>query len=186
VNHWDLKLIAIFFFSVNASAKTICHPLPHFWQNQFIIGYGSLMDESSKKKTSSAASKNNPIFLKGFQRIWNVHYKNKTYLGIKAHPEHLLSAVFFKLPFYEIHSFDQREQSYCRISIPTKNILSIPSSKPLPNGQFWVYVPKKTYQSFNHPIPDYYVNLYLMACKKIANQHKLAKYYQSCLEDLPK
>jgi hypothetical protein len=182
------KCIAIFLFSSNLYAKNICHPFIHFWENQFIIGYGSLLNESSKKKTSLDVGPNRPIFLKNHQRVWNIHIHNKTYLGIKANQSHQLSAVFFPLPFHQVHRFDQREKFYCRISIATKDISPISNNKLLPKGQFWVYVPKipsKSDINLNH-IPAYYLKLYLEGCKKIAQDHRRPKYYQSCVEDLPK
>ena len=51
-----------------------------------MIGYGSLMESSSKRMTDPDAGMNQPVFVTGFQRGWNLHgtFYN-TYLGV--HPE---------------------------------------------------------------------------------------------------
>lgn len=182
----NTKFNAIFLLTFNVSAQNPCHPLPNFWKNQFIIGYGSLMNEASKQETSVTVGQNEAIFLKNYQREWNVALHDRTYLGVKAHPKHQFSAVFFKLPLNQIELFDKREQNYCRVAVSTKDIISIPATKKLPQGQFWLYLPQKPTQGDRSTIPDYYLRLYLHGCKKIAKELKLSIYYQSCLRDLPK
>ncbi|MDX1794958.1 hypothetical protein SFC82_15035 [Legionella pneumophila] len=47
-----------------------CRPNINPTLPQFIIGYGSLMQEESKKEDSSMVGENFPIYVSGFQRGW--------------------------------------------------------------------------------------------------------------------
>lgn len=50
-----------------------CHPDFDDNKSQYIIGYGSLIDEVSKRNTDDTASTNYPIILSGYQRSWSVY-----------------------------------------------------------------------------------------------------------------
>ena len=61
-----------------------CHPPLDPSKRQYIVGYGSLMQSSSKRMTEPNAGSNLPILVTGFQRAWNTHgVYPTTYLGVR-------------------------------------------------------------------------------------------------------
>lgn len=47
-----------------------CHPEPDSAAPQYVIGYGSLMQEESRKRTSPNAGLAEPVEVAGFRRGW--------------------------------------------------------------------------------------------------------------------
>ncbi|MFT4058390.1 MAG: hypothetical protein QM652_02465 [Legionella sp.] len=47
-----------------------CHPEINPNLPQYIVGYGSLIDETSKRRTDPSAEDNVSILIKGYKRIW--------------------------------------------------------------------------------------------------------------------
>ena len=78
-------------------AKTPCHPLPLFWKAQYIVGYGSLLNEASKQQTCPRVGKNVPIFLTGYARRWNAEVHSNRYLGVSPSMHEKISAVYFQV-----------------------------------------------------------------------------------------
>ena len=77
-----IKFLFIFYllispFLVHASH---CHPLINKFKKKYIIGYGSLISESSKKNTYLNTGVNIPVEVSGYKRSFCVqNYFNKTY-----------------------------------------------------------------------------------------------------------
>ena len=68
-------LLLLLLFSSNLAIADSCHPAPDKFQKQFIIGYGSFMDEASKRRTAPNAGENIPVKVKGFERAWLMRAK---------------------------------------------------------------------------------------------------------------
>jgi hypothetical protein len=68
------------------SLGSTCHPQTNTQLPQYIVGYDSLIDEQSKRKTDLTAEESFPISVKGYQRRWGVHGNlpglNATFLSI--------------------------------------------------------------------------------------------------------
>src|ERR1700733_8259335 len=84
------KTIIVFSALLSCSAQSFntkyndCHPQINESLNQYIVGYGSLIQTQSKKKTYPETGENVPVIVYGFERNWNTRgFKNQTtYLGI--------------------------------------------------------------------------------------------------------
>ena len=81
------KLGLIFLLSLHHfSCAAVCHPKIDLTLPQYIIGYGSLIDEQSKRRTDPTAQESFPALIKGYKRSWSVHGNlpglNATFLSI--------------------------------------------------------------------------------------------------------
>lgn len=67
-----MSLLLIVAPQIKAASDT-CHPQINPRLPQYIVGYGSLIDEQSKKTTDPKAYENIPVLIKGFKRSWCAH-----------------------------------------------------------------------------------------------------------------
>ena len=67
-----------------------CRPPVDTSSAQYIIGYGSLMEEKSKNEDAKNVGANFPIYITGFERGWVEHGTDPrfgtTYLGVELPP----------------------------------------------------------------------------------------------------
>lgn len=190
------KLISSFFlffssypaFSTGMPEDSQCHPKFHADKQQFIIGYGSLMNKSSKQETYSHAGKSLPIIVKGFRRGWFASGPNVpfsiTYLGAEVDAKSAFNAIMFALPNPRaLQKYDNREDTYCRIKVPSESIVSL-SNKNIPIGEYWIYVtPKQKHKlpSKQYPLIQSYVDLFLSGCFEIQEKYHLPNFAQECI-----
>lgn len=164
-----------------------CRPIANLQLSQFIIGYGSLMQEESKREDSAEAGDNYPIYLSGFQRGWiepgtDIGFST-TYLGVIKDAKAKINAVYFKLNDPKaIASYDKREDSYCRVKVLPEQIQPL-GTNTLPDGQYWIYVSnsqahKPTEQK---PIVQSYVDIFLSGCFQLEEKFHLQDFAQDCL-----
>ena len=174
-----------------ASFALDCHPKIDETQKQFIVGYGSLILESSKYSTCRNIVGNKPIWLKGYQRGWFAHGlwhngKPTTFLGLKhdltAEP---VNAVYFQVKeLKQLFLFDAREKWYCRELVSSKQ-LKVRSGKKAPAGQYWVYVQKPKHfgtPDAHHPIYPEYVGIFVLGCYQIEKQYHIPGFALQCLQ----
>ncbi len=108
-------------------AHSSCHPPINKNYSQYIVGYGSLIDEISKQSTDKTTSEGIPVLLKGYQRGWFVHGNlpgfNATFLSIQENPHSSLNGVIYRLinP-NSIDKYDKRERVYCRKELDISQI----------------------------------------------------------------
>jgi hypothetical protein len=95
---------------------------------QYIIGYGSLLNSASKNRTYPNTSENIPIRVRGYNRIWNCKGVSSTlsttFLGVKSSPDGSFNGAMFSLDSGSkgLRKFDERESFYCRKEVPKSNI----------------------------------------------------------------
>jgi len=167
--------------------KTSCHPTPNLNKPQYIIGYGSLMNELSKRRTTQNVSNNLPVRLSGYQRIWNATANilglSTTYLNVIPAQDSQINAVIYRLfDQYDILRTDKRERSYCRKKVHFDQIEMLDHSE-LEKGEIWIYIkdmnihlPSKTY-----PIIQSYVDTFLSGCFQIEEKFRLNGFTEECV-----
>lgn len=123
------KVGLIFILASQPSFAVICHPKIDPLLPQFVLGYGSLIDEQSKKRTDPAAKKSIPVLVKGYKRSWSVHGNlpglNATFLSISADQHSSFNGVIYRLGNpRNIHQYDKRETTYCRKELRPNELAS--------------------------------------------------------------
>ena len=164
-----------------------CHPVIDVTQAQYIVGYGSLMQEKSKRSTTPNVGNNQPIRVSGYERAWRIHgptFSPTTYLGSAPNPQGRFNAVIYSVPSSEeINATDKREGRYCRALVTPDQIETF-NLDDLPAGQRWIYVvppnrvnmPNKSF-----PIVQSYVDIFLGGCLDIGEAHGLADFALECI-----
>jgi hypothetical protein len=166
-----------------------CHPLPDAGQPQYIIGYGSLMQDESRKRTSPQAGSAHPIELSGYRRGWFARGDpvgfSTTYLGVLPDAQSHLNAVIYRVETSELATTDRREASYCRWNVPFLSITALekPPSEVL-SGQAWIYVNSAqdiATPSARFPIVQSYVDIFVSGCLEQEQRFGLEGFAQQCL-----
>jgi len=133
-----------------------------------VFGYGSLISRQSRLKTGDS-KKAVPSVLSGFRREWNVASKKSkiSFLGIVKDESSECNGVVIEIPDGELVKFDMRERGYDRIELDRKYIKAL-SGFNLPEGNIWVYVPKKINPPTKEfPIRQSYVDVIISGCLDI-------------------
>ena len=179
------KLILFNFIFISLSlAQNNCHPDINSEKNNYIIGYGSLMQKSSREKTTPEIKSIYPITIAGYQRIWGVADKKNgiSYLAITKNKNSKLNAAYYKVSPQQILKTDDRELFYCREKINSRNINSL-SAKSLDNGDYWAYVIPKSkiiLPSSENPLVQSYVDIFLDGCFQIEYESNITGFAQDC------
>ncbi len=70
--------------------KQACHPAIDPLKPQYTVGYGSLMEDSSRRRTAHNTGEALPVLVSGFERSFNARGSeigfSTTYLGVTVDP----------------------------------------------------------------------------------------------------
>lgn len=172
--------------SAQAAADT-CHPDLDVTKAQYIVGYGSLMQETSKRQTTPNAGNNQPIRVSGFQRAWILNgppFSPTTYLGAVPNSGGRFNAVIYSVPStQEISATDVREGRYCRAPVSPAQIEMF-NLDDAPIGQIWIYtVPPHRVDEPDrgYPIVQSYVDIFLGGCLDVGEVHGIADFALECI-----
>lgn len=183
---WIPALALCFGQAVKAEADA-CHPEMDGNKAQYIVGYGSLMQEKSKRQTTPSAGDNRPILLSGFERAWVMRgpgFSPTTYLGAVPNASGRFNAVLYSVPgTREIHATDAREGSYCRAPVMPAQIEMF-NLDDAPVGQVWIYVvpPSRVERpDAGFPIVQSYVDVFLGGCLDVGETHGVADFALECV-----
>lgn len=175
-----------------ASAEDKCHPVVDESRPQFIVGYGSLMEEASKRRSAPNSGFNHPVHVTGFQRAWNTRGNDigfsTTYLGVDTprptelerrvadssqEPE-MVAAIYQNLDPKGMATVDDREKFYCRYPVALEQVRLLDGWQ-LPEGaQIWIYALRPEDEghapSERWPIVQSYVDIFLTGCLNLAER----------------
>jgi hypothetical protein len=117
----------------------------------FIFGYGSLINSSSRNATTASPILAIPVRVSadfGWIRTWNFRSQSGfTALGLRKsnEGEHAMTinGVLYPVEGTDMARFDEREIGYRRLEVPPTQIEAV-GWQPLPaSGRFWLYVPEE-------------------------------------------
>lgn len=166
-----------------------CRPLPDADRPQYIIGYGSLMQDESRKRTTPQSGPAHPVEVVGYRRGWfakgDPQGFSTTFLGALPEPRGLVNAVIYRVEPGELAETDRRESSYCRENVPLSAIKTLEIGPfQIPAGQVWIYVnglQTIATPSTRYPIVQSYVDIFLSGCLEQERRFAVKGFAQSCL-----
>lgn len=168
-------------------AADSCHPRLDPEQDQYVVGYGSFMQERSKRRTAPSAGPNRPALVRGFQRGWfqrGSTFSQTTYLAAIPVAGATMNAVVYRLNAAdEMYANDVREAGYCRLPVDASQI-EVLDMDPSPRGQIWVYAlsaERATPPDANFPIVQSYVDIFLGGCQEVAEANGLMDFPARCV-----
>lgn len=168
----NLALIMSFFCLANHTLADTCHPTINTSQNNYIIGYGSLINNASRAQTNPDVTVLLPVKVSGFTRDWSAASDTYKIIFLGASPcDRQEKNCFLNGLAYltnSIDATDKRENSYCRHEVPFNNITPYKKEDQLDkNAHYWMYLTKPSYKSHpnaSHPLIQSYVDLFIGGC----------------------
>ena len=152
--------------------------------NNFVIGYGSLMNKASRRITVPSATKSAPILVKNFERIWASRgtKSHATYLLAVLNHGYVMNAIYYKSSSKGIAATDLREASYRRVEVPRGDITPL-GIKVLPKGDYWMYV--KDFKDAQlptrkFPILQSYADVFMTGCLQTQAEFGLTEFGKLC------
>ena len=166
-----------------------CHPNFAADKPQFIVGYGSLMQDESRKRTSPQAGPAHPVEISGFRRGWFAAGSSTgvttTFLGVVADPAAHLNAVVYRVQQAEVLATDGREAGYCRRPVAPSQIKLLDPSTVVPQDrQAWIYVntaASTALPTHDKPIVQSYVDIFVSGCLEQEERFGLADFSRQCV-----
>lgn len=165
-------------------SQAICHPEVSSKKKQYVIGYGSLINERSKRATVANVSDNMPVEIRGFRRGWYHVAYDQVFLGAVRDPKYGFNAVVFSLDdSKQIKEFDVRKKNYCRKLVPQSKIKSL--GKEQINGDVWIYV--SSHPKYLNDLDDNdfaeasYIYTFLLGCLDVEQENGNKDYLNECL-----
>ncbi|HAU0125574.1 TPA: gamma-glutamylcyclotransferase [Legionella pneumophila] len=182
-----LSLLLIVTPQIKAASDT-CYPPINPRLPQYIAGYGSLIDEQSKKTTDPKAYENIPVLIKGFKRSWGAHGNlpgfNATFLSLNENERGTFNGIIYRVSDpKEINSYDKRETVYCRKKLSTEQIKIYTNNIP-EKIQVWIYYPKSIQDdqpSPEFPITQSYVDIFIRGCIKVEEKFNIRDFAKECI-----
>ena len=181
-----ILFFSIFLFSTKNYASE-CNQIPKKGSKNFIIGYGSLMEKSSRIRTNEEAINVKPLIINNFQREWGQRSSryNITFLTISRKLGSTVNAVYYPLNIQSIKKLDRREKGYCRYRVKFEELRFYKQNVKPKNKNFWVYLAKKNNiiaPDNNHPIVQSYVDIFLNGCFQIQDKFNINNFSELCVE----
>lgn len=165
-----------------------CNAAPDPKQAQYIIGYGSLMQNESRQRSVPNADTAYPVLVKGYRRGWlakgpGVGF-DTTYLGAVPDQNGRFNAVLYQISPDDIPVMDKREFFYCRLAVDPAGYSLLRPSTPAPQGQVWIYANRPesvATASERHPIVQSYVDIFVSGCLEQEQRYGLDDFAEQCL-----
>lgn len=173
----------LLFCLIVLGSQASCHPKVGN-NKQYVVGYGSLINEKSKRATVFNVSDNIPVEVRGFRRGWYHVAYDQVFLGAVRDPKYGFNAVVFSLDdSKQIKEFDIREKNYCRRLVPKSKIQSLGKEKI--DGDVWIYVstnPKYLTDLDDNDFAEAsYIYTFLLGCLDVEKESGIKNYLNECL-----
>jgi gamma-glutamylcyclotransferase (GGCT)/AIG2-like uncharacterized protein YtfP len=145
---------------------------------QYIFGYGSLIDSQTRVATSPSALYATPVNVIGIQRGWfgRLDDVGPTYLAALPDPNSNCNGVIFKVSVQELEAVDEYESGYERKRIEPQNVITLDDLETVSKGDIWFYTcAVKRFATPKSPILQSYVDTCLNGCFEIEANFPKAK-----------
>ena len=164
--------------------------------HNFIFGYGSLIEDESRMRTTPSARYAWPVKVKGVRRGWwargDTSGLTTTYLGALDDADACCNGVIYPVTAQEIAATDQRESAgYKRCKIDPGQIVMLDGRSQPPEGEFWAYInliPPDQLDD-NLPSPQFpmvqsYVDICINGCLEVEGKYPTAAGFTQDFIDL--
>jgi hypothetical protein len=149
-------------------------------RQQYIFGYGSLIERESRMGTVASAEFASPVMVRGVARGWfdqtDVPSWSPTYLGGVEDPTATCNGVIFPVSASAFESFVQREVGYTLTQVAPGRISMLDGSASAPDADIWYFAnASQRLPSDAHPIVQSYVDVCLNGCIELEAMYPLAR-----------
>jgi hypothetical protein len=157
----------------------------------YIFGYGSLIEDASRRSTTPAARYAWPVRVKGIGRGWWARGATSglttTFLGALARAGKKCNGVIYAVSEDDLAATDRRETAgYTRTEIKPGEIEMLDGNKDVPPGKFWAYLNRFSWNdrttqvpTADFPMVQSYVDICVNGCLEVEGKYRSAKGFVS-------
>ncbi|GHA47597.1 hypothetical protein GCM10007103_30680 [Salinimicrobium marinum] len=151
----------------------------------YIFGYGSLMEEESRLRTTPEAETVLPVLVDGYKRGWFGRIGcpgiSTTFLGCVVDKNCSTNGVIYEVNEKEIEITDVREKGYQRVQVDSNNVTFL-FKNVHSSSKIWIYINnfhisdlKQNLPCQEFPIVQSYVDICIDGCLEIEKKYPAAK-----------
>ncbi len=149
----------------------------------YIFGYGSLIDQTSRTRTNPNAHTATPVMVEGLARGWWIHGDpigfSTCFLAVQSKPYALCNGVIYSVTPNELDALDVREANYTRVRISPEQVERLDGSAEIDtDARYWAYTvssQQRTTPTARYPIVQSYVDICLTGCLDIEDTYPQAR-----------
>jgi hypothetical protein len=169
------RVLAFLLLSQTVLASQPCHPEIDVSKSQYGIGYGSLMEDQSRRRTAPNTGEALPAIVTGFERSFDSPGSSvgfsTTFLGVAKNPQAQITAAVYRIFRPEdVAATDARERGYCREAVAPEQVQLLDGSGTLANSEFWIYVnhaDRRAQATEQLPLVQSYIDIFLTGCLQL-------------------
>ena len=155
--------------------------------DNFVVGYGSLMNSKSRLGTAPTSEEFYPIVIYDYKRSFGQrgNFYKTTFLTSQNQNNSFFNAIYFKVSEDDLNRIDRRESGYCRKKVDNGKIELLGKDKNKSNKVFWIYAARAENvkpPSKDYPIAQSYVDLFLGGCFEAEIKYELKDFAKQCVE----
>ena len=155
----------------------------------YIVGYGSLMEDASRERTVKSARYAYPVIVEGFERGWFAQGGRGnfgiTYLGAVAEPNAKIWAVIYDVSESDLAATDAREGLYVRAEVRRDQLRMFKGMSIADDAKIWIYLAPDPSSvrtpDAAHPIVQSYVDVFINGCLELQDRYQIADFAVHCL-----
>jgi hypothetical protein len=168
-------------------------PQPQDMPKDFLIGYGSLVNENSRMRSLGRDIVVLPVRISedfGYRRSWNTRIAGMmTTLGLISAEKgqgNTINGVLYAVKDGDLAVWDNRERSYDRVEVPWQYITSLCWAQLPKQGKAWIYVTKPAFRgiaTLAEPVTQSYVDVVMEGFMEFSDD--FAKEFIDTTDDWP-
>ncbi len=166
-----------------------CFPAFDKGEPQYLVGYGDLLYEDSRKVTAIDFESELPVKVEGFRRGWQMRTSSDnnikvTKLGLTTLAGGHFNGILVAMPANEIKSLDRQQKLTCRVEVKPKQITALNNKKVPERGRFWLYKTQHKHvfkPAGSYPILMSDVDEFLTGCIAQGEKFGLQSFAQDCV-----
>jgi hypothetical protein len=145
-----------------------------------MVGYGSLIDEASRRRTIPNAVEASSVTVRGYRRMWGHRMDAVGYVGATTFLTVVLDAaaefngVLFEIDEDRLADLDRRERGYQRERLQAGQVMMSVARSDAFDGETWMYVSDPDDlipPDDEYPIIQSYVDVCMTGCIDVARRH---------------
>ena len=167
----------------------VCFPTLDKTVPQYVIGYGSLLQEQTVTPASIASGSEIPVWVDGFRRGWLTRTRQDSFvrlteLGVVPFIGDRFNGILVAMSPGAIKGMDRHQPRTCRIQVNPAQLTAMNDATMPANGQFWIYQTRANYikkPAGSYPILMSEVDQFLTGCIELGQQFAVESFAADCV-----
>lgn len=185
---WGLLILTLIPELASANA---CFPAIDSKKPQYVIGYGSLLYDQSRKARQFQFDPEVPVWVSGFKRGWLTKTRSdnvkRTRLGVIPSAREKFNGVLIPVQSGRVKAIDRTQVLHCRVEVKRSQLAPMVDQSLPKEGQIWIYRTERKYEApqptESYPLMMSEVYEFLTGCIEQQGRFKLNGFAEECIDN---